>query len=89
MSTTNLVATRNTTPAWCPILTRNQKPIFNPEKFTHEMRMFKSEEEIYLLRHIANISAFAHQTGDGEMRGRHARKTIAGNPGVHFRGRRS
>ncbi len=44
-----------------PVLTRNQKPILNPEKIVHELRMFKSEEEIRLLRHIANISALAHR----------------------------
>jgi Xaa-Pro aminopeptidase len=43
-----------------PLLTRNQKTILNPEKITHELRMFKSEEEILILRHIANISALAH-----------------------------
>jgi len=43
-----------------PLLTRNQKAILNPEKITHELRMFKSEEEILILRHIANISSLAH-----------------------------
>ena len=44
-----------------PIITRIQKPIFNPEKITHDLRMFKSAEEVRLLRHIANISALAHR----------------------------
>ena len=44
-----------------PIITRIQKPLLNPEKITHELRMFKSAEEIKLLRHIGNISALAHR----------------------------
>jgi Xaa-Pro aminopeptidase len=43
-----------------PLLTQNQKSILNPEKITHELRMFKSDEEVSILRHIANISALAH-----------------------------
>lgn len=43
-----------------PLLVRNQKPILNPEKITHELRMIKSEEEIRILRHIGRISALAH-----------------------------
>lgn len=44
-----------------PVITRTQKPIFNPELITHELRLFKSAEEVHILRHIAGISALAHQ----------------------------
>jgi Xaa-Pro aminopeptidase len=44
-----------------PILVRSQKAIFNPELITHELRLFKSAEEVRILRHIGNVSAVAHR----------------------------
>ena len=44
-----------------PFITRNQKPLFNPELITHELRLFKSAEEVRILRYIGAVSAVAHQ----------------------------
>lgn len=38
----------------------NQKDLLNPETIIHEMRLFKSAEEIELMRHAGKISAAAH-----------------------------
>lgn len=37
-----------------------QKDLLNPETIIHEMRLFKSAEEIELMRHAGKISASAH-----------------------------
>ena len=37
-----------------------QKPLFNPETVLHEMRLFKSEAELTIMRRSAEISAEAH-----------------------------
>jgi Xaa-Pro aminopeptidase len=38
-----------------------QKPLYNPNDILHEMRLFKTEQEIELMRHAAAISAEAHR----------------------------
>jgi len=38
----------------------NQRPLENPETITHEMRLFKSERELDIMRHAGKISAAAH-----------------------------
>lgn len=37
-----------------------QRTLENPEKIVHEMRLFKSERELDIMRHAAKISAAAH-----------------------------
>jgi Xaa-Pro aminopeptidase len=37
-----------------------QKPLYNPETVLHEMRLFKSEAELTIMRRAAQISAEAH-----------------------------
>ena len=47
-----------------------QKTLLNPEEILHEMRLFKSEKELAILRHAAAISAKAERvtsTVDGEL----------------------
>ncbi len=39
---------------------RGQKPLLNPEKVLHEMRLFKAPEEVACMRRASDISAFAH-----------------------------
>ena len=39
----------------------HQKPLLNPERILHEMRLFKSEDEMKLMRHAAVVSAEAHR----------------------------
>lgn len=38
-----------------------QKPLLNYEEILHEMRLFKTEDELVLMRHAAAISAEAHR----------------------------
>lgn len=38
----------------------DQKPLYNPETVLHEMRLFKSEAELTIMRRAAEISAEAH-----------------------------
>lgn len=40
---------------------KNQKTLFDPKKILDEMRLFKDEEELALLRHAAAVSAEAHK----------------------------
>ena len=44
------------TELWQPL----QMPVLNPEFIVHEMRLFKSDEELELLQRAADISAAAH-----------------------------
>lgn len=39
---------------------KSQKPLANPEELVHEMRLFKTNEELAIMRHAGAISAAAH-----------------------------
>lgn len=41
-------------------LSHQQRPLFNPEDIIHEMRLFKSDEELAVMARAAQISAEAH-----------------------------
>lgn len=41
-------------------LSKRQRPLYNPDDILHEQRLFKSAEEITLMKHAADISALAH-----------------------------
>ncbi len=38
-----------------------QKPLLNPDRILHEMRLFKDAEELKLMRYAASVSAEAHK----------------------------
>jgi Xaa-Pro aminopeptidase len=42
------------------IWSKSQKPLANPEDIIHELRLFKSPEELAIMRHAGMISAQAH-----------------------------
>jgi len=42
------------------IWSKSQKPLANPESLIHELRLFKSPEELAIMRHAGMISAQAH-----------------------------
>jgi len=42
------------------IWSSSQKPLGNPEEIVHELRLFKSAEELAIMRHAGQISAAAH-----------------------------
>ncbi|MBY0551870.1 MAG: aminopeptidase P N-terminal domain-containing protein [Candidatus Obscuribacterales bacterium] len=45
-----------------------QKPLLNPEGILHEMRLFKTEDELKLMRFAATVSAEAHRRAMLECR---------------------